>query len=255
MVKRKAADNKIQVCFAISTVMHLAVFLLFYWWNLLFPFDVSIKETYYVDIVNLPVVSPRAGSPVQQGDDQIAPTPPSVGDRQMTMPESSQTKRIDTSKKSAEKKGSTDVESSEFARKMAKLQGKADAQDQEAAIQRIQRRLAGGTGKGRSGMPGGTGHEAGSRMADYIQSRLKDALERTFKKSTRKPVVDVKIAFGSRGRIIRYRVMNSSGDKLFEKAVFDAIELAKEPLQRMQNKDGFNIDVRFTPDEVVNKKP
>jgi len=99
MVKRKAADNKIQVCFAISTVMHLAVFLLFYWWNLLFPFDVSIKETYYVDIVNLPVVSPRAGSPVQQGDDQIAPTPPSVGDRQMTMPESSQTKRIDTSKK------------------------------------------------------------------------------------------------------------------------------------------------------------
>jgi len=76
ITRLSSADTGIGVCITVSTVIHLAVFLLLLWWGVLFPPNMAIQETYYVDVVNLPVASPRSGSPVQKGDESEAPAPP-----------------------------------------------------------------------------------------------------------------------------------------------------------------------------------
>jgi colicin import membrane protein len=68
-VKQDTHDAGMGVSLLISAVTHLAVFLLLLWWGQLFPATTAVEETYYVDVVNLPVANPRAGSPTQKGND------------------------------------------------------------------------------------------------------------------------------------------------------------------------------------------
>ncbi len=77
------------VSFFISTVIHLAVFLLLLWWGQLFPPTIAVQETYYVDVVNLPVANPRAGSPTRKGNDAEAPPPPPAPEPPLSMPPAS----------------------------------------------------------------------------------------------------------------------------------------------------------------------
>jgi colicin import membrane protein len=61
-----------------------------------------------------------------------------------------------------------------FASNLAKLKEKAEAREQEAALERMRNKIA-SPGSGKAGMPAGKGTEAGSDYTAYIQSRLKDA--------------------------------------------------------------------------------
>ena len=58
-------DTDVSVSFIASAVIHLAVFLLLVWWGRQFSPHLSIQETYYVDVVNLPVADPHSGSSAQ----------------------------------------------------------------------------------------------------------------------------------------------------------------------------------------------
>ena len=73
-----AKDTGMGVSFIVSAVIHLTVFLLVAWRGAhLAP--LKIQETYYVDVVNLPVAAPQSGSPDQKGSDsQPAPAPPKI---------------------------------------------------------------------------------------------------------------------------------------------------------------------------------
>ena len=68
-------DTGVGVSFIASAVIHLAVFLLLVWWGQLYPPQIAIQETYYVDIVSLPVADPQSGSSMQNPGEAEAPPP------------------------------------------------------------------------------------------------------------------------------------------------------------------------------------
>ncbi len=131
-------DTGVGVSFIVSAVIHLAVFLLLVWWGQLFPPQIAIQETYYVDVVNLPVANPRSGSPVQKSGEAEA-IPPPVPAPTMTVPTPSgpalknSTKSV-TSRPSHE---SAETESA-FNERMAKLERNSEARHEEAMLEKLQ---------------------------------------------------------------------------------------------------------------------
>jgi outer membrane biosynthesis protein TonB len=254
VIRQTTFDSTFSVSLIVSAVIHLAVFLLLIWSGRLFPVSMPVQETYYVDVVNLPVASPRAGSPVQKGNDTEAPSPP-VPEKSMTLPTPRKTD-VRTKQQTLQKpatKEQTTAESDAFAKKMAKLEGKAEAQQENAVLERLRRKVA-ATGTGRSGMPGGTGHEAGSRYEDYIKSRLEDALKKTSTYSTPNPVVVVRLTIGINGQISRQKIESSSGDHTFELAVMRAIEIVGETLNPPPNHKVFESGFIFKPRGITKNK-
>jgi len=77
-------------------------------------------------------------------------------------------------------------------------------------------------------MPGATGKEAGSDYLAYIQSRLKDAFQKTINHTSKNPEMAVRIFIGSDGKLARTKAERSSGDRAFEISVFRAIDAASE---------------------------
>lgn len=249
--RQSSVDSGIGLCITASTVIHVAVFLLLLWWGVLFPPKMNIQETYYVDVVNLPVASPRSGSPVQKGDDVEAPAPPAPESR-MTVPTTP--KQESKAQKTAEKtKAKADAEAdAAIAKKMAKLQEKAESKQEEAAMERLRRKVS-SSGSGRSGMPTAVGAEAGSRYEDYIKSRLEDALKKTSFYTTKKPLVVVRLVIATDGRITRKKIENSSGDLAFEKSVMRAIEIAGDKLTPPPNRKTFEGGFIFKPQGISNQ--
>ncbi len=271
-------DGAFSVDLIISAAIHLAVaYLLLTRPEALFSAKIPVQETYYVDVVNLPVASPRAGIPSRGGGNGgEAPSSPAA-EKSMTMPVPTQREpreqQYPTRTKTEAHDGrrsptklresaATTAESAAFAKKIARLKGKAEARQEEATIERLRRRIAatgdgrhgmlggagsgggrygmtggtgsgraggGGYGSGRYGMPGGTGTEAGSSYEDYIKSRLEDALKSS-SYSTANPVVVVRLTIDVNGRIIRQKVERSSGDRIFELSVQRAIDIVSENL-------------------------
>jgi colicin import membrane protein len=249
-------DAGMGVSFIISTVIHLAVFLLLLWWGQLFPPTMAVQESYYVDVVNLPVANPRAGSPTQKGNAAEAPPPPAP-ESPLSMPPLPQpnTKGRAVTAGKAEKTEKRDTPSDEaFAERMAKLENKAASQQEEAALEQLRKRLR-TTGRGKAGMPAGSGSEAGSDYTAYIQSRLKDALNQTNDYESNNPTVYVHLSIGTDGKVIRQKLEQSTGDKRFELAVQRAIEKAGDTFVPPPSHKVFEGKFRFRPKEVTRSKP
>jgi len=246
MTPRRTSDKIITPCFMLSTVIHVTVFLLMSWWGVLFPPDLTVRETYYVDVVNLPVASPRAGSPTQRGDGQESPGV-AVSQR-MTTPQTASGK--ETAKSPAVSR--TD-QYDPLSKALAKVQNKAEAQQAEAAIERL-RSGGRGSGTGRSGMPGAFGTEAGSSYEAYIKSRLEDALAQTISYSSRRPEVRIRLFIAANGQLSRQKVEYSSGDTVFEIAVRNAIERARRDFRPTPNRKPFEGGFSFKPQGVSNRK-
>ena len=246
-------DTGLGVSFIISTVIHLAVFLLQMWWGQLFPPTMAVQETYYVDVVNLPVADPRAGSPTQKGNDAEAPPPPPAPEAPLSMPSPPQPNargRAATAQKAEKRETPSDAA---FAERMAKLENKAASQHEEATLEQLRKKLK-ATSSGRAGMPAGSGSETGSDYTAYVQSRLKDALNQTNDYGSNNPMVYVHLYIGTDGKVIRQK-SESSGDKRFELAVQRAIEKAGDKLVPPPNHKVFEGKFRFRPKEVSRSKP
>ncbi|MGD0585107.1 MAG: energy transducer TonB [Oryzomonas sp.] len=245
------------VSFIISTVIHLAVFLLLLWWGRLFPPTMAVQETYYVDVVNLPVANPRAGSPTQKGNDAEAPPPPPAPEPPLSMPPPLQPNakgRTATTGK-AEKKGKKDTSSdAAFAERMAKLENKAASREEEATLEQLRKKLK-ATGSGRAGMPAGGGSEVGSDYTAYVQSRLKDAFYQTITYTSKNPEVAVRLYIDTDGKVIRKKIEKTTGDPTFELAVLRAIEKAGDKLVPPPNHKVFEGAFIFKPQGISRNKP
>jgi colicin import membrane protein len=252
MTARQATvDTGMGVSCIASTVVHMAVFLLLVWWGKLFPANMNLQETYYVDIINLPVASPQAGNPQQKGNDtETAPPPAKLPDQQMTAPppKSGAAKPSDKSTKPAAKKG--DPNESAFAERMSRLEGKSEAKQQEAALERLRSKVT-TSGSGRAGMPGATGTEVGSDYTAYIQSRLKDAFRETISYTSKNPDVYIRLFIDANGKLSRRKVERSSGDRAFELSVQRAIDLASEKFTPPPNKKIFEGVFVFKPQGIT----
>ena len=225
------AETGMGVSFFISTAIHLAVFLLLAWYGSHRP-PLKLEETYYVDVVNLPVAAPRAGSPSQKGSDaQQAPPPPQAPAPPLALPTPPKTGTKNQAAKQPatpdKASGSTAESSSEFAERMARLERAAEARQEEATLARLREKIR-NQGSGRAGMPGGVGKEAGSDYLAYLQSRLRDAFQRTISHTSQHPEMSVRLFIDSDGKLVRKKAERSSGDRAFEISVFRAIDAASE---------------------------
>ena len=77
-------------------------------------------------------------------------------------------------------------------------------------------------------MPGGTGTQAGSDYAAYLQSRLKESFSLTIAWQAKKPLVAIRLTIDGKGALTSYKIEKSSGDVIFEDAVSRAVQLAKK---------------------------
>jgi colicin import membrane protein len=238
-------DTGFGVSFTASAVIHLAVFLLLVWWGRLFPPRIVIQETYYVDVVTLPVADPHSGSPAQA--DAVPPPAPALP---MTAPPPVRA----TSKviKSTTPQEPAETESA-FNERMAKLERATEARREEAVLEKLRSKLK--PGNSRTGMPGAGGTEAGSRYADYVKSRLEDALKVTSSYTTKNPEVAVRLTIAADGRLLRMKVERSSGDATFELAVRRAIDLASEKFPATPNRTVFENGFIFRPKGISNGTP
>ncbi|RII29576.1 MAG: energy transducer TonB [Geobacter sp.] len=253
MVTRQApVDTGLGVSFIISTVIHLAVFLLVLWLSRFTP-PMTLQQTYYVDVVNLPVASPRAGSPTQKGNDTEQAPPVKATAGPMTLPSPPKPNAAAKQTKAAVKGADSASASEAFAEKLAKLERKADAQHEEAALQALQNKIK-SSGSGRSGMPAGGGNETGSDYIAYIQSRLKDAFRDTISYSSKKPELVVRLFIDTDGKVSKRKVERSSGDRAFEISVLQAIEIASSKFTPPPNHKVFEGVFVFKP-QGISQKP
>lgn len=250
-----AKDTGMGVSFTVSAVIHLTVFLLVAWYGSHHT-PIKIQDTYYVDVVNLPVAAPRAGSPTQKGNEaQPAPPTPKTPAAPMTLPKpAAQPQGVKPQKTPAKGKESAVESSTEFAERMAKLERQAEAKQEEAAIARMQQKMK-KQGAGRAGMPDGRGKEAGSDYLAYLQSRLKDAFLSTISYSSKKPEMTVRLFIDTDGKLARKKIERSSGDRAFEISVLRAIDVASEKFTPPPNRKVFEGVFVFKPEGISQNRP
>jgi colicin import membrane protein len=242
LVARK--DTGLGVTTALSVTFHVAAFAFLVWWQQLMPDLGPVQTTYYVDVVNLPVADPRAGSPTETAN-ELKPAPPAPTPPAMAVPAA-------PPKTTLGKKPTTTpaTESAAFQERMAKLEGKVDAQRQTAAFEELRKKVA---ARGKVGMPKGTGTEAGSDYTAYLHSRLKDAFRDTISYQTQSPYVMVRITIDGDGRIIRTRIEKSTGDKAFELSVARAITLAEQAIVPPPSRTVYEGAFVFKPQGVTQR--
>jgi len=245
------ADTGVSVSFIASAVIHLAVFLLLVWYGRLFPPQVAIQETYYVDVVSLPVHEPAPGSTARMRAETV-PVPPSAPELPMAEPlhpPSVIPKKITKPVMPAppQKPEATD---SYFAERMAKLERSSEAKREQAVLEKLRSNVRAGD-KARTATPGAVGTQPGSRYADYIKSRLEDALKVTSSYTTNNPEVAVRLTIAPTGRLLRMQIERSSGDATFELAVRRAIDLAAEKFPAPPDHAVFENGFVFRPKSIA----
>ena len=244
-------DTGMGVSFIVSAVIHLAVFLLLVWWGQLFSPQTAIQETYYVDVVNLPVSNPQTGSSAQKaGEAESVPSPAQAPPMTPPPPSRSAPKIGTKFVKPIAPQESAETESA-FAERMAKLERNSETRREEAVLEKLRSKVKVG-GSPKIGTPGAAGTESGSRYGDFIKSRLEDALKVTSYSTTKNPEVAVLLTVSADGRLLRMKMVRSSGDAAFELAVRRAIDLASEKFTAPPNHAVFEHGFLFKPKGISN---
>jgi len=240
---------------AFSLALHLVFFFLAAKLEF-FRNDLPVAQAIYVDVLNLPVESPQAGSPAgtekvttETGKPPPVPSPPAP--REMKLPKA---KLAPANPQPNPRKAAPQETAQEYEARIAALERAAEARHQEASLAEIQKRIATrDKGNVPAGMPGGTGSQAGSDYAAYIQSRLRDSFAVTIAWQTRKPLLAVRLFIDAKGTLTSYKIEKSTGDVVFEDAVYRAVQLAKKNFPPPPGGKEFSYGFVFKP-EGVDKK-
>jgi len=257
MRQRPKKDFGLVVAITCSLLAHVAFFTAFSFLDFFRPTPTKAVPVYYVDMVNLPVANPRAGSPSERGSDASPEAP--VSQTNMVSPATPPQKlpaptpdrkipEPTPDRKTPEPQAETEKE---FRERFARLEKKVEGQHTASAIDKLRERVAGGGG--RAGMPDGTGSEAGSDYGSYIQSRLRDAFEKTIASGGRNPMVVVRLTIDRAGKVIGYRIERTSGDKVFEASVARAVSLAEGNFPPPPGRKEFQQGFIFKPEGVGKK--
>jgi colicin import membrane protein len=238
--QRMNGGLRMMVCY--SVIIHLIV----YFFLLKFHFPAHFKEApvYYVDILDLPVANPQAGTPTEGAKAPVPPQPAPPVPHEMALPAKPPAKQPVAV---PPKKSESAETAREFEERIARMEHEAAARHEAAAIEALRKR---GASKGPSGIPGATGTEAGSDYASYIKSRLEDEFKSTIAYQSKNPETYVKLAISPNGRIIRQQIIKSSKDKVFEDSVFRAIAKAEKNFRPPPGGNQVEITVKFSPQGI-----
>lgn len=225
--------------FALSLCAHLALFFLIAWLQIFPGFHQDEAPVAYVDLVTLPVASPQSGTPAAEAAPKAAvaaPTPPPAPAAQ-TLPAAKPKAKAPKAK--SEKPA---ADSRQFNERLAKLARQTEDKRQSDVLESLKKK------RGRVGMPGAQGTEAGSDYSSYLDSRLKDAFRREVTESTVKsPLVTATITIGPDGQILDYHVEKGSGDPLFDDAAARAVTVAGRSLKPPPGRKQFRKMLHFRP--------
>lgn len=248
----KSRDTGFWSSLPISVIFHLAVYGLLAWLHFLPSLPIPEGDVYYVDVVNLPVASPQAGTSSTSTDTKApsTPSPPVQAEPEMKLPTKTAPKQATIAKSKTAPLKDDGETSREFEERLARLERASDARHAAAALETLQKRAL-GTGSGPVGMPKGTGKEAGSDYASYIRSRLADAFRTTIAYQSKRPETAVRLFIDKNGRLARIAIERSSKDRLFDDAVIRAIEKAKGTFPPPPNGKNFEKLFVFNPQEVT----
>ena len=209
-------DPGMGLIFSGSILLHCLLFLLITRYQLLTGPLPAAKVVYEVDLLNLPVAAPQAGSPAAAPSSSVAPAPPP------TPPPSAATMTMPSPKAALPAKPTAAQDAEEFSQRMATLKQKAEARQFEERL----KKLRDSSGSGKAGMPDAAGSESGSDYTSYLHSRLTEAFKTTITYQSKDPEVTVRLVIDGKGRIVMNRIERSSGDRLFEDAAQRAIAKA-----------------------------
>lgn len=244
--KRYRKESGLGTMIALSAIVHLALYFFLVYYH--FPaFPLKQEVTYYVDVVNLPVASPQAGSPAFPPTAAPAPAPAIPAEMKQPAPPSApgaKPARTPAPQATPQESGR------EFEERIRSMQREAEDRRQNAAYEELRKRVA---GRERAGVPGGTGTEAGSDYANYIQSRLKDSLAVTISYQSRNPEVVVRLTIGRNGKVVNYVVEKSTRDRVFEEAVALAVSRAERTFPPPPGNREFVHGYIFKPEGVGKK--
>lgn len=236
---------------AFSMLLHVAVYGIIFRFGHFNSYQ-PVAQTYYVDIVNLPVANPQSGTPSRP--EKTPESLPSASRQEMAMPVQQKEKAEKTvapAPVKTPKKVATSKESDEdFSKRLSKIENRVESRHESSAIDAIRKRVSTFT---RAGIPGGSGTEAGSDYAGYIQSRLRDAFKGTIAYQSGNPEVVVRLRISRYGKIIGYSIEKSSHDKVFEAAVNRAIAIAGEKFPPPPDNRDFDHGYIFRPEGVGKK--
>jgi colicin import membrane protein len=248
MRHRPKKDFGLGYAITCSFLAHVAFFAAFSFLDFFRTVQTNAVPVYYVDIMNLPVADPRAGSPSERGSDAAPAAPESHTEMRSPASPPQKLPAPTPDKKKNEPHAETEKE---FRERFARLERKVEGQHTASAIDKLREKVAAGSGK--AGMPGGTGTEAGSDYGSYIQSRLRDAFDKTISSSSGNPMVVVRLTIDRGGKVIGYRIERSSGDKVFEDSVARAVYLAEENFPPPPGRREFQQGFIFRPEGVGKK--
>lgn len=236
------------LAFIASTAIHLAVFLLLYWWSALFPVQLKAQPTYYVDIVNLPTAAPQAGQPAAGAPAQAPPpSKPAAAPMALPAPAKPGAKPAKAPDRSA---ASATEESAEFDARMNRLQSRAETMHEEAALEKLRRQVA-AAGKARPGAPVGSGSQAGSDYLSYITSRLSDAFAEPPNVS-RSVFALIRIRIvkaGTKGKVEQLKIIKTSGNIAFDNYAVRSVYEAEKNFPAPPS-GTFEFTFRFKPQGI-----
>lgn len=242
-------DTGMSVSFAISTVLHLAVFLLLALSGRLFPPAATIQDTYYVDVVTLPVADPHYGTSVQTEQQSEPAAPPPTPAAPLMQPKTAMPAPAVPAKPTPHTVPVAESSDTALAERMAQLEQSMEARREAAVLERLRIKVK-TPASGRAGMPNARGSQSGSDYTAYIQSRLKDAFRETISYSSSNPEMVVRLYIDGNGRLTRRASERSSNDKAFELAVQRAIDLASEKFPPPPDKKVFEGVFVFKPQGI-----
>ena len=243
---------------ALSLALHLVLFFLATKVEL-FRNDLPVAEqAIYVDVLTMPVESPQAGAPTgtvkSPSEAGKLPPPALVPPRAKPEMKLPKVKPATGKPQVASRTPAPQETGQEYEARLAALERTAESRRQEATLAEIQNRIAGRSpGSAPAGIPGGTGNQAGSDYAAYVQSRLKDSFALTITWQTKKPLVVVRLSIDAKGALTSYKIEKSTGDVVFEDAVYRAVQLARKNFPPPPGGKEFSYGFVFKP-EGVDKK-
>ena len=256
-------DTGVGASFIVSAVIHLAVFLLLAWWGVLTPPRPVVPETYYVDMVTAPAPEPQPAAAAAA--EPVAPKPPPAPPVRVKAPvqvHSPVKAAVKPTGKPAVKSAvgvsarpvakaavraepvqETPGAEENFNERLARLQGKAEAQQYEERFKKLNgRKTSVGTGK----VPAPAAGSGDPRS--YIMACLRDALMITISYKSKKSFVKVSLVISGEGKLSQMKIIETSGDATFGLAVMRAVDLANETFVAPPGSIGNRFEVIFHPD-------
>lgn len=249
----------------ISLALHLIVVALSFF-DILPHTQPPRKQTYYVDLVNMPVKSPQAGRPDAATKTEKSPEPaakekPKAVEKQEPAVKKKPVQRKPPEKETVRKKAPPEPAVAEkpepkpdrYGETLSAIEKMQQERRRQDEIEALEKKISdlsdtrqSASVRSELGMPEGTGTEAGPSYEASLRKYLKKNWSLSeYQLSSLDLEAKVELTYDAQGNLLDYRFVEKSGETLFDdslkKAIFAADPLPFEPEERWEVTVTFNL--------------